>query len=50
MGKDLEGSSGLIRYYPSICLEGLKTSVSIAGVEAEIRTERLPNACLDRYR
>jgi hypothetical protein len=41
------------RYYPSICLEGLrettKTSVRIPGVPAEIQIKPLPNASLEHY-
>jgi hypothetical protein len=40
--------------YPSICLEGLrkstKTSVRVADLLAEIRTEYLPSTSQERYR
>jgi hypothetical protein len=40
------------RYYPDICLEGLKkttkTSLQIADVPAEIQTEDLPNLTVER--
>jgi hypothetical protein len=40
------------RYYPSIYLEAkiTKTTISIASIPAEIRTEHHPNASLQRYR
>jgi hypothetical protein len=40
------------RYYPGIYLEelkGKKTSIRVAGVPAEIRTEQLWNTSLERY-
>jgi hypothetical protein len=42
------------RYYPGTCLEGLqktskKTSVIIAGISAEIRTQHLDNIILEPY-
>jgi hypothetical protein len=41
-------------YYPSIFLDRLmeitKTSVRIASVPAEIKTEHLPNKSLEHYR
>jgi hypothetical protein len=46
----LEGNS---KYYPGICLEGLrksrKISVRIADTAIEFRTEYLPNPGLERY-
>jgi hypothetical protein len=52
--KNFKGSGcGLIDYYPIILLYDLRnnanTSVYIAGVPAEIRTEHLPNTSLERY-
>jgi hypothetical protein len=46
-GQDLEGSYRRpIRYYPGICMEGLriykKTPISIAFVSVEIKTGELP--------
>jgi hypothetical protein len=53
MGKDLDGSSHDLRYYPSISLESqrktIEASVKIASVLAEIRTEHLPNTSLEQY-
>lgn len=45
----------ILRYYPRICLQGLKKprkhfSVRIAGVQVGIRSKYLPNICPERYR
>jgi hypothetical protein len=55
IGKDLEGnSSSLIEvlswHVPGGSEQLQKTSVIVAGVPADIRTEHLWNTCLDRYR
>jgi hypothetical protein len=41
-------------YYPSVCLEGLRTTTREssgrrAGVPAEVKTEHLPNTNLEHY-
>jgi hypothetical protein len=50
IGKNLEGSGGglILRFYPGILLEGLRTtSVRIAGLRAEILNRDLPNTKQD---
>jgi hypothetical protein len=42
-----------LRYYPRIYVKILRKTariLSIAGVPGKIRTERLPDTCLERYR
>jgi hypothetical protein len=51
-GRNLEliGRSLILRYYPCICLEGLrKTTKSLVGLRAEIWTRDLPNTRQEHY-